>query len=198
MTYLASAAKMCGRRVFFFEWGGTKIGDPQIGVVWTFRGKHPNPVVYQVYHPSIFNRQLKKVPRGIPPFLGKPKWVPVVHHGSPIIIGHIAYSWGIEILEMGQYQTTQIGSMKFPTYYSVHFWTVNYRSLRGVEWPQKPDRILHLKLYTVQVVLCSLRLCYVWEQRCTILVWVCFVSVRSLTPLLKLFGATLQRCRVLK
>ena len=50
--------------------------------------------------------------------------------GSPwftynlLIIGHIAYSWGIEILEMGQYQTTQIGSMKFPTYYSVHFWTL--------------------------------------------------------------------------
>ena len=33
MTYLASAAKMYGRRFFFFEWGGTKIGDPQIGVV---------------------------------------------------------------------------------------------------------------------------------------------------------------------
>lgn len=112
MTYLASAAKMCGRRFFFFgmgrnqNWGST-------------------------------------------------------NHGSPIIIGHIAHSWGIEILEMGQYQTTQIGSMKFPTYYSVHFWTVNYRSMRGVEWPQKVDRILHLKLYTLQVVLCSLRLCYV-------------------------------------
>ena len=85
------ALRRCVGADFFFEWGGTKIGDPQIGVVWTCRGNHPNPVVYQVYHPSIFNRQLKKVPRGIPPFLGKPKWAPVVHHGSPIIYNYWPY-----------------------------------------------------------------------------------------------------------
>ena len=79
-----------------------------------------------------------------------------------IIIGcHIAYSSGIEILAMGQYQTTQLGSMKIPIYCSVHVWTeLQQYCRRCAEWQQKPNRILHLKLYTVQVFLCSLRACY--------------------------------------
>ena len=69
--------------------------------------------------------------------------------GSPKIIGIYG-----QILEMGHGSTT------------VHFWDRELQEHVGCRMA-KTDRISHLS--TVQVVLCTLRLCYVREQRYTII-----------------------------
>ena len=114
MTYLASAAKMCGRPVFFFG----MVMKPKLGIkrrvlFEDLEEHHPDPVVYHRFY--ISKRQLLGI-----------RHISIVGQthmgagGSPKIIGIYG-----QILEMGHGSTT------------VHFWTVNYRSMWAAEWPKQ-------------------------------------------------------------